>query len=63
MEVILFAFVLRRSVDLVGTNLLDGHFHVVHPLNHFLPSCVVHLLYEGVVLLPKRHGDGQGGLL
>ena len=54
-EVVLLAFELCRRVDPGGAHLLDGHLHVVHPLHHLGVAGVVHLLDEGVVLLPERH--------
>ena len=44
-----------RGKFLHSTHLRDGHLHVVHPLDHLADPRVVHVLYKGVVLGPKRH--------
>ena len=55
MEIILFSLELCGGIDLGGTDLLDGHLDVVHPLDHLGIPGVVHLPDKGVVLLPERH--------
>ncbi len=55
MEIVLFSLELGGGVDLGGADFLDGHLHVVHPLDHLGIPGVIHLPDEGVVLLPERH--------
>ena len=62
-EVVLLALKLGRGVDPGGAHLLNGHLHVVHPLDHLCVASVVDLLDEGVVLLPERHPGRLWGLL
>ena len=55
MKVIFLSLELSGGVDLGRADLLDGHLHIVHPLDHLAVPGVVHLPDEGVVLLPERH--------
>ena len=73
MEVVFLPLELRGGVDLASADLCYRHLHIVHPLHHLCISgerscekqarlqhgkpCVVHLLDEGVVLLPERHAE------
>ena len=57
MEVVLLPLELSAGVDAGGAHLLYGHLHVVHPLDHLGVAGVIHLLDEGVVLLPERHRE------
>ena len=54
-ECVSFSLELRGGVDLVSHDASNGLLHVLHPLGHLEVPHVVHLLDEGIVLLPERH--------
>ena len=57
MKVVSFSLELGGGVDLVCHDPGDVLLNVLHPLRHLLVPHVVHILDEGVVLLPERHPD------
>ena len=57
MKVVSFSLELGGGVDLVCHDPGDVLLNVLHPLRHLLVPHVVHILDEGVVLLPERHLD------
>ena len=54
-ECVSFSLELRGGVDLVSHDASNGLLHVLHPLGHLEVPHIVHLLDEGIVLLPERH--------
>ena len=54
-KIVFFSLELSWCVHLGSAYLLNGHFNIVHPLNHFWISGVIYLLNKGVIFLPKRH--------
>ena len=62
-ECVSFSLELRGGVDLVSHDASNGLLHVLHPLGHLHVPHLVHLLDEGIVLLPKRHVGAVGTLL
>ena len=62
-ECVSFSLELRGGVDLVSHDASNGLLHVLHPLGHLHMPHLIHLLDEGIVLLPERHVGAVGTLV
>merc|ERR1711868_107780 len=56
-ECVSFSLEFRGSVDFVCHDSSNGLLHILHPLGHLQMPHLVHLLDEGIVLLPEGHDD------
>merc|ERR1719270_902657 len=56
-ECVSFSLEFRRCVDFISHDSGNGFFNILHPLSHLHVSHIIHLLDEGIVLLPERHLD------
>merc|ERR1711963_412224 len=54
-ECVSFSLEFRGSVDFVCHDSSNGLLHILHPLGHLQMPHLVHLLDEGIVLLPEGH--------
>merc|ERR1719334_605525 len=54
-ECVSFSLELRRCVDFISHNSGNGFLNIFHPFSHLQMPHLIHLLDEGIVLLPERH--------
>ena len=61
-KIVSFSFEFCRGVNLVRHYARDSLLHILHPFSHLVVAHIVHLLDEGIVLLPKGHLDESKGI-